>query len=315
MNKPASLSVVVPCYNEEEVLPTTFNRLNELCLSWKTKNLITDFELVFVDDGSKDKTHEVLAECFNKSPQVVLVEFRRNFGFQAALLAGLFAAKNDMIVSIDSDLQDDPTKIEEMITKYYEGNEMVLGIRKDRTTDSFFKRFTAHLFYRFIKYVGAPSVYNHADFRLLSKEIVQELQRFPERVRYLRSLIFSIESKYATVYYDRTARTLGKSKFNFSKMYSLALDGITSFSTAPIRFISLLGVALFFLSLIGLAYTGYVRFFLRGVVPGWASELAVLLFFSGIQNLALGIIGEYLSKTYLETKQRPPYIVRKEYRH
>lgn len=315
MNRPASLSVIIPCYNEEEVLPTTYVRLKELCLGWVSNGKISEYELVFVNDGSTDKTMEIMRGFFESDKNVVIVDFRKNFGFQCAISAGLFAAQNEMIVSIDSDLQNDPEKIAEMILKYYEGYEMVLGVRKDRTTDGFFKRITAQFFYWLANFLGIPSVYNHADFRLLSYGVVAELKKFPERARYLRSLIFSVESKYACVYYECRARVLGRSKFNFSKMVSLAIDGITSFSSAPIRLISLFGVMMFLFSIVGLVYAVYVRFFLKAVVPGWASVLVVILFFSGIQSLFMGVIGEYISKLYLETKQRPLYIVRREYRH
>ncbi|OGH78914.1 MAG: hypothetical protein A2301_03705 [Candidatus Magasanikbacteria bacterium RIFOXYB2_FULL_40_13] len=315
MNCPASLSIVIPCYDEEEVLPSTYARLKELCLGWVNAGKITEYEIVFVNDGSTDKTFDIMRGFFESDQNVVVVDFRKNFGFQSAISAGLYAAKNEMIVSIDSDLQNDPEKIAEMVAKYYEGYEMVLGVRKDRAADKFFKRITAQLFYKLVSFFGIPSVYNHADFRLLSRDIVAELKNFPERARYLRSLIFSVESKYACVYYECRARALGRSKFNFSKMVSLAIDGITSFSATPIRLISLLGIVMFLFSIIGLVYTLCVRFFLQAVVPGWASVLLIILFLGGIQNLSLGVIGEYLSKLYLEAKQRPPYIIRREYRH
>lgn len=315
MNHPASLSIVVPCYNEEEVLPTTYIRLKELCSCWLQNNKISEYEIVFVNDGSTDRTKDIMSGFFESDKNVVVIDFRKNFGFQCAISAGLFAAQNEMIVSIDADLQNDPEKIAEMISKYYEGYDVVLGVRKDRAADGFFKKMTAQFFYGLASLLSLPSVYNHADFRLLGREVVAELKKFPERARYLRSLIFSVESKYACVYYECRPRALGRSKFNFSKMLSLAIDGITSFSSAPIRLISLFGIAMFLFSLAGLVYAMYVRFFLRAVVPGWASILVVILFFSGIQSLSMGIIGEYISKLYIEAKQRPLYIIRREYRH
>lgn len=315
MNHIASLSIVIPCYNEEEVLPVTYTKLTELCSGWVHSGKISGYEIVFVNDGSVDKTIDIMRGFFESDKNVAVIDLRKNFGFQCAISAGLFAAQNEMIVSIDSDLQNDPEKIAEMILKYYEGYEVVLGVRKDRAVDGFFKRMTAQLFYRLLNFLGIPSVYNHADFRLLSKGVVSELKKFPERARFLRSLIFSVESKYACVYYQCSPRKLGRSKFTFSKMFSLALDGITSFSNAPIRLISFFGIVLFFLSLLGLGYAIYIKFFLRAVVPGWTSLMVIMFFFSGIQNLALGIIGEYLSKVYLETKQRPLYIIRHELRH
>ncbi len=313
--KPASLSIVFPCYNEEKVVHSTYGVLKKLCESWKNSGLIRGHELVFVNDGSIDSTFEAILELYKKDKSVVFVDLRKNVGFQGAISAGLFSASGDMVVSIDADLQDDPTKIEEMIKKYYEGYEMVLGIRENRESDTLFKKITAQWYYRLLRILGAKAIYNHGDFRLMSRNAVEALKKFPERVRYLRSLIFEVEPRYATVYYKRTSRKLGKSKFNLSKMISFAIDGITSFSSTPIRLVSWAGVSMFLLSIMGLLRVIYVKYFLQGVVPGWTSLAVVVLFFGGIQTLFLGVIGEYIAKLYTETKQRPIYLIRKEYRH
>lgn len=315
MNKNASLSIVLPCYNEEQVLGTTYNVLKKLCEAWKSNNLIRSYELIFVNDGSTDRTLDIMLDFYNKDSAVVIIDLRKNSGFQNAISAGIFSASGGMVVSIDADLQDDPIKIEEMIKKYYEGYDMVLGIRGNRDSDTFLKRITAEWFYKLLNYMGITSVYNHGDFRLMSRGVVEELKKFPERVRYLRSLILEVEPKYAVVYYKRVMRKLGKSKFNFSKMLSLAIDGITSFSAVPVRLVFVVGISMFFLSIATLFWVVYVKYFLSGIVPGWTSLVIAILFFGGIQNLFLGIIGEYIAKLYTETKQRPIYLIRKEYRH
>ena len=315
MKSPTFLSIVVPCHNEEEVLFSTHHTLRGFCDAWLLRGLIRDYELVFVNNGSGDKTLDVMLDIYNRDTHAVIVDLRKNFGVQGSFSAGLFEATGDVVVTIDADLQDDASKIEDMIQKYYEGYEMVLGVRMNRDSDTFFKRITAQAFYKTLKMMGIQSVYNHADFRLLSRALVVELKKFPERVRYLRGLIFEIESRYACVYYSRQKRKLGKSKFNVFSLFTLAFDGITSFTSTPIRLISIMGFAMFLFSLFGFIYVFYSKFILFRDVPGWASLALIILFFGGIQNLALGIIGEYIAKMYLETKRRPIYIVKKEYRH
>lgn len=315
MKQPVSLSIAIPCHNEEEVVFSTYETLRNLCEGWKNHTLISDYELVFVNNGSVDKTLDVMLDIYNRDTHAVIVDLRKNFGVQGSFSAGLFEATGDVVVTIDADLQDDASKIEDMIQKYYEGYEMVLGVRMNRDSDTFFKRITAQAFYKMLTMMGIQSVYNHADFRLLSRALVMELKKFPERVRYLRGLIFEVESRYACVYYSRRKRKLGKSKFNVFSLFALAFDGITSFTSAPIRLISVMGFTMFLLSLLGFIYVFYSKFILFRDVPGWASLALIILFFGGVQNLALGIIGEYIAKMYLETKQRPIYIVKKEYRH
>lgn len=313
--KPTSLSIVVPCHNEQEVLKNTYQTLVDLCNEWKSAGLITAYELVFTNNGSTDNTLALMRELYAKTPNMVIVDLRKDFGFQGSISAGLYHAQHEMVVSIDADLQDDPTKIKDMIEKYYEGYELVLGVRDNRDSDSFLKRTTAQSFYRLLNKLGIKCVYNHADFRLMSLAMVQELKKFPERVRFLRGLIFEIESKYAVVYYKRRKREAGKSKFTLKSLFGLALDGITSFSSVPIRIVTMLGFFMFFLSLVGLGFVLWVKI-VRGVeVPGWAFLSVIILFFGGIQNMSLGVIGEYIAKIFSESKARPIFIVRKLYRH
>lgn len=311
---PQKLSIVLPCYNEQETAGPTYQRLKELSDSWLSHDLISDYELIFVNDGSADDTLKILLGLQEQDKRVVIIDLRHNVGFQGAISAGLFSAIGEMIVSIDADLQDDPTKIEEMVNKYYEGYEMVLGVRENRDTDSFSKRLFAQGYYKILKLVGVKSVYNHADFRLLSRALVEELKRFPERVRYLRSLIFELESKYVCVYYRRTSRQYGQTKFSFGKSLAFAIDGLTSFTSRPIKLLSFLGMIMFALSILMALVVILAKYVINAGIPGWASLAIIILFFGGIQNLSLGIVGEYIAKIYIETKQRPIYIVRKEYR-
>ncbi len=313
MKKSASLSIVVPCHNEEEVLNSTYTTLSSLAKNWQQKGSITKYELIFTNNGSTDNTLSVMLDIQKNDTNVVIVDLRKDFGFQGSITAGLFHANHDMIVSIDADLQDDPKVIEQMIEKYYDGYEMVLGVRETRQADTFLKRITAQSFYKLINRLGIKTVYNHADFRLLSKKAVEALKQFPERVRFLRGLIFQIEGKYTTVKYARTKRQKGKSKFSPRKLFSFALDGITSFSTVPIRIISFLGFVMFFISMIGFAFVIYGKFIKQVDVPGWAFLSVIIFFFGGLQSLFLGIIGEYIAKIFLESKQRPLYIVRDVY--
>lgn len=308
----ATLSVVIPCFNEEEVLPVSMQELVPLLQSWKG-NIISSYQIVFANNGSTDNTLEVMLSLQKEYEGIKIVDLRNNFGYQSSISAGLFHADNDLIISIDSDLQDDPAKMEEMIEMYYKGYDMVLGIRDSRKTDSFFKRIFSEGFYKIMQVFGANSVYNHGDFRLLTKPLVNALKEYPEKNRYLRGLVLSIESRYAKVYYDRRKRSHGETKFNPFQLISLALDGITSFTIKPIRWIFLMGLSMFLVALCLIAYVLYLSIIEGIPIQGWASTLIIILFFGGVQNIALGIIGEYIAKTYTETKQRPLYIVRKIY--
>ena len=312
MNPLASLSIVIPCHNEEEVLHDTYQRLYSLIQEW-LKDTISDYEIVMVNNGSTDNSIVKMQELYETETNIKIVDLRKNHGFQGSITAGLYHAEMDMIVSIDADLQDDPTKIKEMIQKYYEGYELVLGVRDNRKSDAFIKRVTAQMFYRFLNSIGIKSVYNHADYRLISRNLLEDFKKFNERNRYIRGMIFELESRYACVYYQRTKRAKGRSKFNLFSLFSLALDGITSFSNWPIRLVFFIGLMMFFLSFLGIVYALLSKFVFGLKVAGWASTFIIILFFSGIQNLLLGLVGEYISKIYTEVKERPLFLVRKLY--
>lgn len=312
MENKKSLSIVVPCHNEEAVLPISIPRLEKI-IETELKTLISSYEIVLVNNGSTDSTLNVMIGLQNNNPCVKIVDLRKNYGYQGSISAGLLNSSEDIVVSIDSDLQDDPHKIKEMIEKHYEGFEMVLGVRKDRKKDSLMKRCSAEVYYWLLKKLGVKVVHNHGDFRLLSRDLIEELRHLPEKNRYLRAMIFELESKYACVYYSRTKREQGESKFNVKALFSLSIDGITSFSAAPMRFISFVGMLIFMISVTGLTFVLFRRFFYGVEVPGWAFISFSIMFFGGVQTLFLGVIGEYLSKIYLEVKGRPVFSVRKIY--
>ena len=307
-----SLSVVLPCHNEEEVIESSYNILIQLLNDW-VGDVINEYEIVMVNNGSTDRTLYKMLDIQRNDKNVVIVDLRRNFGYQGSITAGLYNSTGDAIVSIDADLQDDPEKIREMIIKYNEGYELVLGVRSDRSTDNILKRVTAFWFYKFLNVLGIQSVSNHGDFRLMSKNLVNDLKLYPEKCRYLRGLIFQIESRYSCVYYKRTPRKAGKSKFKPFQLFSLAWDGITSLTNMPVRLVLIIGTVLFFSSIIGIIYVLWVKLVLLESVSGWASMLTLFLFFTGIQSLLLGLIGEYISKIFIEVKQRPIFLVRKKY--
>jgi glycosyltransferase involved in cell wall biosynthesis len=305
-----NLSIVIPCFNEEEVLPNTYIDLKRVINSLSN---IKKHQLVFVNNGSTDKTLEVLINLKQKDSNIKIIDLRNNYGYQGSITAGLYNSDFEMIISIDADLQDDSSKIQEMIDHYYNGFEMVLGVRKSRGVDSFFKRFFTICFYKFLSVLGTKTVYNHGDFRLLSKKLVNNLKMYNEKNRYLRGIILKLENKYKCVYYARKKRTKGKSKFRPLDLINLALDGITSFSVFPIKLIFISGVIMFFGSLILLSILIFAFFKNSIIVEGWTSTIFLILFFGGIQNIYMGILGEYISKTYIETKSRPIYQIRKIY--
>lgn len=306
MRNQPTLSIVMPCYNEEEVIENSFKELIVLVNAWM-QGLISDYQIVMVNNGSSDTTLEKMIHLKKSDPKIKIIDLRSNYGYQGSITAGLYNADNEMIVSIDADLQDDPTKIENMIHSYIKGYDMVLGIRDDRNTDSFSKKITAEVFYKFMTFLGAKSVFNHGDFRLLSKTLVDNLKLYPERNRYLRGLILSLDHKYDKVFYKRRIRTAGETKFKPLNLISLALDGITSFSIAPIRFVGLL---MFFISIVVFLGVLYLKFMQDVEIQGWTSLMIMILFFGGIQNISLGILGEYLAKTYIESKGRPLFVIR-----
>jgi glycosyltransferase involved in cell wall biosynthesis len=306
------MAVVVPCYNEEEVLPETTKRLSDVLDRLTADGLIRpDSFLLYVDDGSKDTTWSLIATAHKRSPERIAgVKLARNAGHQRALLAGIEAATpiSDCVVSIDADLQDDVEAIVEFVEKYREGYDVVYGVRKERAFDSHFKKWTALGFYRLMSAMGVDVVYNHADYRLMSHRALVEFQRFSEVNTFLRGIVPLVGFPSTQVYYDRAPRFAGESKYPLKKMLSFAVDGITSFSVVPIRYIGALGMIICLLSILGAIGAG-VAWGVGVAVPSWMYILVSLWFLGGLQLIALGTIGEYLGKTYQETKRRPRYVV------
>lgn len=304
------LAIVVPCYNEEEVLPETNSRLLALMASMRGSGLISENSAIYyVDDGSRDKTWKLISQFNADSPYVHGVKLSRNQGHQNALLAGLFSAEGEAIVSIDADLQDDINVIKDMVRLYNEDNEIIYGVRSSRKSDTFFKRVTAQLYYRILMSMGVDIVFNHADYRLMSRRVIDCLRQYSEVNLFLRGIIPKLGFRTATVYYERTERFAGESKYPLSKMLALAAEGITSFSVMPLRFITWLG---FFVSLGSLFMVVWIligKFAMQSTIPGWASSVLPIYFIGGIQLLSIGILGEYLAKIYMEVKQRPRYFI------
>ncbi|WP_311355618.1 glycosyltransferase family 2 protein [Alloprevotella tannerae] len=303
------ITIVVPCYNEEEVLTDTTQQLTAV-----VKQLESAFELkadvLYVDDGSKDATWEMIQKFAAEDTHIHGLKLAHNVGHQRALWAGLdVAAKSaDAMVSIDADLQDDVTVIEKMVARFLDGNDIVYGVRRNRPTDSFFKKWTALAFYKFVRLLGGDVLYNHADFRLMSRRAVLSLMDFPERNLFLRGMVYSLGYPHSLVYYDRRARQAGESKYPFRKMMSFALDGITSFSIKPLRLIVYLGGLFLLFSLLAIVYS-LIVYFKGQTLPGWTSLTISLWFIGGTILLALGTIGEYVGKIYAEVKRRPRYII------
>ena len=305
------LYMVIPCYNEQEVLHETAGRLREKLEDLMGKGLISrESRIMFVNDGSKDRTWEIIEELHRTDPVFQGVKLSRNRGHQNALLGGLMTAKEyaDMVISMDADLQDDIDVIDQFVEKYYEGCEIVYGVRSARTTDTFFKRFTAEGFYKLINLMGGEVVFNHADCRLMSRRALDELARYKEVNLFLRGIVPMIGFKTAVVTYERHERFAGESKYPLKKMLGLAVDGITSLSIKPIRLIVLLGVVIFVCSIAMLIYS-LVQHFLGHTSIGWTSLIVSIWAIGGLQLLAIGVIGEYIGKIYLETKARPKYII------
>ena len=305
------LMIVIPCYNEEQVLPETAKRLTE-----KMGRLIggglcgADSRVLLVDDGSKDKTWQVITGLCEQNPLFEGLKLSRNRGHQNALLAGLMTARRhcDVSISMDADLQDDMEAIDQFLAEHAKGCDVVYGVRNKRKTDTFFKRQTALFFYRFMKGLGVDIVFNHADYRLMSKRALDALAAFPEVNLFLRGLAPLVGYQTGTVYYDRTARFAGESKYPFKKMLAFAIDGITSFSVKPLRLITTLGIVILAISLLMLLYT-LVSWILGKTVVGWTSTLASIWMIGGIQLFCLGVIGEYIGKIYNEVKRRPRFII------
>jgi glycosyltransferase involved in cell wall biosynthesis len=303
---------VIPCHNEEQVLPETANRLKTLLDQLTQEALVVEPSVFFVDDGSTDNTWSVVERLAIDDARIHGIKLSRNFGQQNAILAGLITVPGDALITLDADLQDDVSAIEDMVRAYASGAEIVYGIRRDRQIDSFFKRTSAESFYRLLSAMGVQLMFNHGDFRLLSRRVIEELRRCKESNLLLRGLIPQLGFSSALVYYDRHARFAGETKYPISKMISLALNGITSFTEIPLKIITVLGMLVSLLSFGLAAWALAIRFLNPAAVPGWASTVIPLYLLGGIQLLCLGVIGQYLAKIYSEAKARPRYIIEKD---
>ena len=307
-----TLYIVVPCYNEEEVLPETARRLGDKLKSLMNAGRISPrSRVLFVNDGSRDGTWQVISRLHGENPLLCGADLSRNRGHQNALLAGLMAAKDkaDMVISMDADLQDDVDAVDAMVDKYLAGADILYGVRSSRKTDTFFKRTTAEAFYRMMDLLGAETVFNHADYRLMSRRALEGLSQFKEVNLFLRGIVPMIGYPTDTVEYERGERFAGESKYPLKKMLAFALEGVTSLSVRPLRMITGLGFLVFFVSLVMIAYN-VVRWATGNTVAGWASLACSVWFIGGLILLSLGVIGEYLGKLYLESKGRPRYLIR-----
>lgn len=305
------LYIIVPCYNEQEVLPITSKLFLEELIKLIEKNKIgDDSRILFVNDGSKDNTWEIIKALAKSDRHFIGISQSRNRGHQNTVLAGLMEAKGyaDITISIDCDGQDDITAMEKMVDAYHEGCEIVYGVRSSRETDTFFKRFTAQSFYKLLNNMGAEVVYNHADYRLVSSRVLNEFANFKEVNLFLRGMFPLVGFKSTSVLYERHSRIAGESHYPLSKMIALAFDGITSLSTKPIRFITYFGLIVSLISFVGVLWA-VVSWFLGTTIAGWSSTLAIMCFLGGVQLISLGVIGEYVGKVYLEVKNRPRYII------
>ena len=303
------LMIVVPCYNEQEVFESTLSELSNLLFDLiKKEKIAKNSGIMFVDDGSRDDTRRLICDAHKKYNHVYAVNLAGNVGHQNALMAGLETAADlcDVTVTIDADLQDDISVIEEMIDKFNDGCDVVYGVRNNRKTDGFFKRTTANAFYKLMKWLGAKTVDNHADFRLLSTRAVTALLQYEERNLFLRGIVTRLGYKTDCVYYARKKRMAGKTKYPFRKMLSFAVEGITSFSVKPLKMIMAVGLFIIFCSLLAIIYV-LVSFFVGHANAGWPSLMISIWFLGGVQLFSIGLVGEYIGKIYLETKKRPRY--------
>ena len=304
------LSIVVPCYNEQEVLPRTLARLLDLLRQLVDRQVVDpDSRVVFVDDGSRDATWTLIEQYSESHPAVHGLKLSRNYGHQNALLAGLLTVRGDAVITLDADLQDDPGAIEAMLEHHRRGADVVYGVRQSRASDSWFKRSSARLFYRLIRRGDSRMIADHADFRLMSRRAIEELRGFGEVNLYLRGIIPLIGLPSSTVTYDRQPRQGGKTKYPLRKMLAFAFDGLSSFSTLPLKVITGIGLTTF-LGCMGItAWALFVRMFTDRAIPGWASTVLPIYTIGAIQILCMGLVGEYLAKIYTEVKSRPRFIV------
>ncbi len=309
------LGIVIPCYNEEEVLAETKKHIEKLINKMIEENEISkDSFICFVDDGSKDKTWDIIEEFSKNSPNFKGIKLSRNFGHQNALIAGLMQLKDsvDALISMDADLQDDISVIKQFVAKYKEGYEVVYGVREDRSKDTTFKRATAEAFYKFQDFMGIESISNHADYRLLSKKALNALAEFKEINLFIRGVIPLIGFRSCSVYYARGDRFAGESKYPFKKMLFFALDGIASFSIVPLRIITVIGFFIFLFSLFIILWILCEKFLLGSTIQGWSSVMISIYLMGGIQVMSIGIIGEYIGRVFQQSKGRPRYIIDRE---
>jgi glycosyltransferase involved in cell wall biosynthesis len=309
------LGIIIPCYNEEEVLQETKKSIEKLLKEMIDLNEISaDSFICFVDDGSRDRTWEIIERFANSNPHFKGIKLSRNFGHQNALIAGLMQLKDsaDALISMDADLQDDISVIKSFVSRYKEGYEVVYGVRKDRSRDSKFKRATAEAFYKFQSFMGIESISNHADYRLLSQKALNALAEFKEVNLFIRGIIPLIGFRSCSVYYTRGERFAGESKYPLKKMLFFALDGIASFSIVPLRVITFIGFIIFILSFMIILWILFEKFFLGTTIQGWSSVMISIYFMGGIQVMSIGIIGEYIGRVFQQSKGRPRYIIERE---
>lgn len=310
MKKP-TLFIIIPCYNEEKVLPITSKQfLEELQTLIDTDKISQDSKILFVNDGSQDSTWDIIVNLSKENEHFSGISQSRNRGHQNAVLAGLMDSRDkcDITISIDCDGQDDIAAMGKMVDQYLDGYEVVYGVRSKRDTDTFFKRFTAESFYKLLNAMGAEVTFNHADYRLISSRVLDEFAEFKEVNLFLRGMVPLVGFKSTSVYYERHERIAGESHYPLSKMLSLAFDGITSLSIKPLRLITCLGLAVSIISFIGVLYA-VIAYFRGDAVSGWASMICIMCALGGIQLISLGVIGQYIGKIYMETKHRPRYII------
>ena len=305
------LTIAVPCFNEEEVLPETAARLGLLLEELLRTALVHETAVYFIDDGSTDRTWPVIEDLALNDGRIHGIKLSRNYGHQSALLAGLLTVPGDVVISVDADLQDDLSAIKNMLAAHLAGAEIVYGIRRRRRSDTYFKRGSAEGYYRLLQAMGVRLIFNHADYRLLSRRAIEALRNYGEANIFLRGLIPQLGFNSATVYYDRQERFAGKSKYPVSKMIGLAIEGITSFSELPLKLITILGILISFGSFGMALWALAVRIWNPSAIPGWASIVIPLYLLGGIQLLCMGVIGQYLAKVYSETKRRPRFIIEK----
>ncbi|MBT8136991.1 MAG: glycosyltransferase family 2 protein [Gammaproteobacteria bacterium] len=304
-----SLAIVVPCFNEEAVLPSTMEQLLAVLEQIQSDDNEISGKLYFVDDGSRDRTWELVSTAAARDKRICGVRLSRNHGHQRALLAGLLSVDADIVISIDADLQDDLDVIGRMVAAYREGNDVVYGVRSERDSDSFAKRVSAVAYYRLLKLMGIEVVHNHADFRLLSRRALNTLREYREVNLFLRGVIPTIGFPSTQIQYRRKTRDAGRSKYTMRRMLSLAVHGVTSFSALPLRMIALLGIVVSFGTLLLSGWVLWTRLTNDAAVPGWASSVLPIYLLGGIQLLGIGVVGEYVGKIYLETKRRPRFII------